>query len=92
MSKDSGTPKIHYVKKVVAKKVAPKKIEAKPEPQIISKETFRELTDVVLESNGVPRDYLFEYPYNEFESRKLIAKAESTVGKIADILKIRIER
>jgi hypothetical protein len=92
MAKDSGTPKIIYVKKAPAKKVAPKKPEAKPEPQIIDKATFRELTDVVLKSNGVPRDYLFEYPYNEFESRKLIAKAEATVVEIAEILKIRIER
>jgi hypothetical protein len=92
MSKDSETPKIIYVKKAPAKKVAPKKPEAKPEPQIIDKATFRKLTDQVLESTGVPRDYLFEYPYNEFESRKLIAKAEETVRKMAKILKLKIER
>ena len=94
MSKDSETPKIIYVKK--AKKVEPSKIEVKPEikpnPQVIDKAKFRELTDVILESNGVPRDYLFEYPHNEFESRKLIAKAEATVVKIAGLLEIRIER
>lgn len=92
MSKNAETPKIIYVKKAPAKKIAPKKPEAKPEPKIIDKATFRELTDVVLKSNGVARDYLFEYPYNEFESRKLIAKAEETVRKMAEILKLEIER
>lgn len=92
MSKDTETPKIIYVKKAPSKKIASKKPEAKPEAKIISKVTFRELTDVVLKSNGVPRDYLFEYPYNEFESRKLIAKAEETVRKMAEILKLEIER
>lgn len=77
MSKDSKTPKIRFVREV--------------KNQTIDKATFRELTDQVLESNGVPRDYLFEYPYNEFESRKLIAKAEETVRKLAEILKLEIE-
>lgn len=78
MSKDSETPKIRFVREV--------------KNQVIDKATFRELTDAVLESTGVPRDYLFEYPYNEFESRKLIAKAEETVRKMAKILKLEIER
>ena len=90
MSKDSETPKIIYVKK--AKKVEPSKIEVKPEPKVIDKAKFRELTDQVLQSSGTPRDCLFEYPYNEFESRKLIAKAEETVRKMAAILKLEIER
>lgn len=77
MPKDEKTPKIRFVREIKAR--------------VIDKATFRELTDQVLESNGVPRDYLFEYPYNEFESRKLIAKAEETVRKMADILNLRIE-
>lgn len=77
MPKDEKTPKIRFVREI--------------KDRVIDKDTFRELTDQVLESNGVPRDYLFEYPYNEFESRKLIAKAEETVRKMANILNIRIE-
>lgn len=61
-------------------------------PKVIDSETFKKLTDAVLESNGVPRKELFEYPYNEFESRKLIEKAEKTVIKIARILELRIQR
>lgn len=77
MSKDSKIPRVRWVRQV--------------ENNVIDKATFRELTDQVLKSNGVPRDYLFEYPYNEFESRKLIANAEETVRKMAEILKLRIE-
>lgn len=88
MTKDSEIPKFRWVRE----HAETPKVEVTKDPQVIDKATFRELTGVVLESNGVPRDYLFEYPYNEFESRKLIAKAEATVGKIADILKMRIER
>ena len=58
----------------------------------IDKDTFREMVDVVLESNGVPRRYLYEYPYNEFESARLIKHAEKTVEDLAEILKIRIDR
>lgn len=61
-------------------------------PKVIDTDTFAKLTDAVLESNGVPRKELFEYPYNEFESRKLIEKAEKTVIKIARILELRIQR
>lgn len=61
-------------------------------PRTINSETFAKLTDAVLESNGVPRKELYEYPYNEFESRKLIEKAEKTVIKIARILELRIQR
>lgn len=60
-------------------------------PKVIDAATFTKLTDAILESNGVPRKELFEYPYNEFESRRMIAKAEATTRKIARILKIQIK-
>lgn len=52
----------------------------------LDKKTFEKLVDEVLKSNGTPRRELFEYPYNEFESRALIKKAEATVHKMLGIL------
>jgi hypothetical protein len=61
-------------------------------PKVIDSAVFQKLTDVILESNGVPRKHLNEYPYNEFESRKILEKAEASVIKIARILELRIQR
>lgn len=69
-----------------------KRTSKSPAPRVIDKETLREMVDVVLESNGVPRRYLYEYPYNEHESDRLIKNAEKTVESLAEILKIRIDR
>jgi hypothetical protein len=52
----------------------------------LDKKTFDQLVDVVLEHGGTPRKYLFEYPYNEFESRRLITTAETAVKRIVAII------
>lgn len=45
----------------------------------LSQKTFDKLVDNVLEYNRTPRKDLYEYPYNEFESRDLIKAAENLV-------------
>ena len=50
--------------------------------QKVSKKTFDQMVDAVLEYNRTPRKDLFEYPHNEFESRSLIANAEGLVRKV----------
>jgi hypothetical protein len=52
----------------------------------LSKKTFDSLVDIVLEHGGTPRRRLFEYPHNDFESRDLIAKAESAVKRIVAVI------
>lgn len=52
----------------------------------IDKKTRESLVDVFLEHKGVPRKDLFEYPYNEFESRNLIKAAEASLDKVLHIL------
>lgn len=47
---------------------------------------FQEAVDVVLAKWKVPRDQLFEYPYNEHESKKLVRQAEDTVKEVARLL------
>ena len=58
----------------------------------ISKETFEKLVDVMLENAGVPRDDLYEYPYNEFESRDLLNKAAASVRRTLSILNLKVEK
>jgi len=48
--------------------------------------TFEKLVDTVLRAKGVPRNRLYEYPYNDYESRDLIKSAESTVREMLRIL------
>lgn len=48
----------------------------------VSKKVFDEMVDAVLEYNRTPRRELYEYPYNEFESRDLIKNAEGLVRKV----------
>lgn len=48
----------------------------------VGKKVFNEMVDAVLEYNRTPRRELYEYPYNEFESRDLIANAEGLVRKV----------
>lgn len=48
----------------------------------LNQKTFEKLVDNVLEYNRTPRKDLFEYPYNEFESRDLIKNAEALVRKM----------
>lgn len=52
----------------------------------LSKKAFDSLVDIVLEHGGTPRRRLFEYPYNEYESRDLIAKAEKAVKSMVAII------
>jgi hypothetical protein len=52
----------------------------------LSKKTFNQLVDIVLEHGRTPRKELFEYPYNEFESRDLIASAERTVKRMIAVI------
>lgn len=52
----------------------------------VSDETRERLVDLFLEHKGVPRKDLFEYPYNEYESRDLINSAEAYVDKVLRIL------
>lgn len=54
----------------------------------LSKKKFNKMVDLVLANGGTPRNYLFEYPYNEFESRALIAKAEKVVNEILHMLDV----
>lgn len=54
-------------------------------PAKVSKKAFDEMVDIVLEHGGTPRKDLYEYPYNEFESRALIQKAEAAVKRIVAI-------
>lgn len=52
----------------------------------LSKETFDRLVDEVLIYNRTPRKELFEYPYNAFESRDIINKAEALVRSMTRII------
>lgn len=52
----------------------------------VSKKTFDQMVNIVLEHGGTPRRHLYEYPYNDYESRALIAKAESAVRSILKVL------
>jgi hypothetical protein len=52
----------------------------------LDKKTFDKLVDIVLEHGRTPRKDLYEYPYNEFESRDLIAKAETAVKRIIKVI------
>lgn len=54
-------------------------------PAKVSKKAFDEMVDIVLEHGGTPRKDLYEYPYNEFESRALIQKAQTAVSRIVAI-------
>ena len=46
----------------------------------------RKAVDLILDFKGVPRDYLFEYPYNEHESRARIKDAETLLDKLLKVL------
>lgn len=52
----------------------------------VDSKTFDAMVDVVLRAKGTPRHYLFEYPYNEFESRDILKSAESAVREMLRIL------
>lgn len=52
----------------------------------LSKKAFDSLVDIVLEHGGTPRRRLYEYPYNDFESRDLITKAETAVKRIVAVI------
>lgn len=52
----------------------------------LSKKAFEQLVDIVLEHGGTPRNRLFEYPYNAFESRDLTSKAENAVKSILKVV------
>lgn len=68
------------------------KVSATDTQNEISQATFEKLVDVMLENAGVPRNDLFEYPYNEFESRDLLKKAEATVRRTLGILNLKVEK
>lgn len=55
-------------------------------PAQISTEKFNEMVDKVLEYNGTPRRWLFEYPYNSFESNAIIKKAENLVKTMVSVM------
>lgn len=42
--------------------------------------------NVLLEYKGVPRDYLFEYPYNAVQSVALLNEAEAVLSKLLEVL------
>lgn len=46
----------------------------------------REAVDLILEFRGVPRDHLFEYPYNTHESRARIKEAETLLDELMEVL------
>lgn len=49
-------------------------------------DTVNQIVHVLLEYKGTPMDELFEYPYNERESRKRIAAARKSALEIIDLL------
>lgn len=53
----------------------------------VDSKTFDAMVDVVLRAKGTPRDDLFEYPYNAFESRDILKSAEGSVYEMLRILK-----
>lgn len=46
----------------------------------------RKAVDLILDFKGVPRDYLFEYPYNEHESRARVKEAEDLLDGLLRVL------
>lgn len=52
----------------------------------VSKKAFDQMVNIVLEHGGTPRKRLYEYPYNDFESRDLIASAERAVKRIVAVI------
>lgn len=46
----------------------------------------RQAVDRILVYGGVPRDYLYEYPYNERQSDQILAKAEKLLDDLLEIL------
>lgn len=46
----------------------------------------REAVDLILDYKGVPRSYLFEYPYNAHESRIRIREAEALLDELLEVL------
>lgn len=52
----------------------------------VSKKAFDQMVNIVLEHGGTPRKRLYEYPYNDFESRDLIANAERAVKRIVAVI------
>lgn len=61
--------------------------EVKPAPPKKTEDPVRrEAVDLILEFRGVPREYLFEYPYNEHESRARIKEAEGLLDELLKVL------
>ena len=50
--------------------------------QQLDRETLDKMVNVMLDYNGTPRHRLFEYPYNDYESRAILQKAETAVRRI----------
>lgn len=44
------------------------------------------MVDQVLEYNQTPRRFLYEYPYNSFESDAIIKKSENLVNSLVRII------
>jgi hypothetical protein len=52
----------------------------------ISPVTFNAVVDIILRVKGMPRERLFEYPHNDYESRAAITSAEQTARAIIKLL------
>lgn len=55
-------------------------------PDDTKKVTRRMAVDRILSYGGVPRDYLYEYPYNDRRSDQILAKAEKLLDDLMEIL------
>lgn len=45
----------------------------------------REIVDILLEYKGTPRRHLYEYPYNQWDSERILAAAYEAAEKILDV-------
>lgn len=52
----------------------------------VTPKVFKKLVDQVLEFNQTPRRFLYEYPYNSFESDAIIKKSENLVKSMVRII------